>query len=310
MMNQQQIDEFNVLHSIYDTDFTPPQSIHSTELPVHIQYTGDNIQAHTNLNVITINVHHDPLIYIKYYVPYNYPAQQLYYTIIYNNQDSNSIIDLFDEHVNTNVLLNIDRQHIIQLVNDIQSNIVHGVQIYDITECIKQYLTTIDIHRNHHNVAVESAKPAVSSSRRLSAPYASSPAKTKHYSIYTGDAITEKRSTFQAHCCTITNMNDIQCILDQLYANNKIKRATHNMYAYIIQQSDNTELSDCNDDGESGSGRVLLELLYKLHCYNTIIIVSRWYGGIHLGSTRFTLISSVANTVLQQYMNNKSNDIW
>jgi putative IMPACT (imprinted ancient) family translation regulator len=58
---------------------------------------------------------------------------------------------------------------------------------------------------------------------------------------------------------------------------------------------------ESNDDGEDGAGIRLSQLLQLRKEMNVLVVVSRWYGGIHLGSKRFAHIVSAAQTVLTQY---------
>lgn len=67
----------------------------------------------------------------------------------------------------------------------------------------------------------------------------------------------------------------------------KIKKmhhsATHNCSAYMIGEHDN--IQKANDDGEpSGTAGVpMLEVLKKQHLQDTVVVVTRYFGGIKLG---------------------------
>ncbi|ALC86365.1 hypothetical protein AM499_11380 [Bacillus sp. FJAT-22090] len=63
----------------------------------------------------------------------------------------------------------------------------------------------------------------------------------------------------------------------------KHKDATHNCSAYIIGEHDN--IQKANDDGEpSGTAGVpMLEVLKKQGIKDTIVVVTRYFGGIKLG---------------------------
>ncbi|OUM55425.1 hypothetical protein BVG19_g4958 [[Candida] boidinii] len=49
-----------------------------------------------------------------------------------------------------------------------------------------------------------------------------------------------------------------------------------------------------HDDGEGGSGQRLIGLIERLRLVNILVVVTRWYGGIPLGSARFKCISDIA----------------
>ncbi|XP_053094212.1 protein IMPACT isoform X2 [Pangasianodon hypophthalmus] len=120
--------------------------------------------------------------------------------------------------------------------------------------------------------------------------------KIKH-----GEAITDRRSTFQPHLALVVTPKQVQRVLDKLYENKKIASATHNIYAYRIYCEDkNTFLQDCEDDGETAAGGRLLHLLQILDVRNVLVVVSRWYGGILLGPDRFKHINNCARSILVQ----------
>lgn len=60
--------------------------------------------------------------------------------------------------------------------------------------------------------------------------------------------------------------------------------ATHNVFAYVLGEND--EIQRASDDGEpSGTaGKPVLEIIKKEKLKNTLIIVTRYFGGIKLGS--------------------------
>jgi uncharacterized YigZ family protein len=60
--------------------------------------------------------------------------------------------------------------------------------------------------------------------------------------------------------------------------------ATHNCSAYMIGEND--QIQKANDDGEpSGTAGVpILEVLKKKHLKDTVVVITRYYGGIKLGA--------------------------
>jgi uncharacterized YigZ family protein len=61
--------------------------------------------------------------------------------------------------------------------------------------------------------------------------------------------------------------------------------ATHNCSAYIIGEHD--QIQKANDDGEpSGTAGVpILEVLKKKHLKDTVVVITRYFGGIKLGAS-------------------------
>ncbi len=80
--------------------------------------------------------------------------------------------------------------------------------------------------------------------------------------------------------------------------NSKIARATHNIYAYLVRLPSGVEQCDCEDDGEKAAGARLMHMLRLMKVENTIVVVTRWYGGIHLSTDRFRHICNVARELV------------
>ncbi|GFQ83868.1 protein IMPACT [Trichonephila clavata] len=116
--------------------------------------------------------------------------------------------------------------------------------------------------------------------------------------VYHGETIVDRKSVFQGHAATVTSVEQAKKVLIELKRNKKIVNATHNIMAYRITNDTNLIIQDCDDDGESRGGSTLLHLLQISDVKNVIVVVSRWYGGIHLGSDRFKHISNAARMVL------------
>jgi len=115
--------------------------------------------------------------------------------------------------------------------------------------------------------------------------------------------ITDRKSTFQAFVCRI-NSEDmaLRAVNNLISGNSKLQRATHNMFAYrfsIEHKNGNKMLvHDNDDDGEAGAGSKLAELLALRKEDGILVLVARWFGGIHLGPKRFLHISNCARELL------------
>jgi putative IMPACT (imprinted ancient) family translation regulator len=62
---------------------------------------------------------------------------------------------------------------------------------------------------------------------------------------------------------------------------------------------------DNEDDGEDAAGSKLAYLLDMRKDENVLVVVSRWYGGTHLGPKRFAHIVNVARELLVQHLGEK-----
>lgn len=108
--------------------------------------------------------------------------------------------------------------------------------------------------------------------------------------------VTLKKSTFVARSITIQSPSQARSKLQQLMRSNpELRDASHNMTAWRCGG-----IEECNDDGESGGGRHLLNLLRNLNLTDIFLVVTRWYGGVFLSTDRWRLMTEVANDSLSQ----------
>ena len=123
------------------------------------------------------------------------------------------------------------------------------------------------------------------------------------------DPVTEKKSIFVARAAHVISPAQARYYLDHLLATDKkVARATHNVNAWRIKTDSGRptkEISatahkavisfqDCDDDGETAAGGRLLHLLQVMDVWNVMVVVTRWYGGVHLGPDRFRIMGAVA----------------
>eukprot|EP00740_Mantoniella_antarctica_P000440 CAMPEP_0181393924 /NCGR_PEP_ID=MMETSP1106-20121128/27458_1 /TAXON_ID=81844 /ORGANISM="Mantoniella antarctica, Strain SL-175" /LENGTH=107 /DNA_ID=CAMNT_0023515295 /DNA_START=111 /DNA_END=434 /DNA_ORIENTATION=+ len=88
--------------------------------------------------------------------------------------------------------------------------------------------------------------------------------------------------------------------MEILRQNSKVARASHNIMAYRVHQSDGIWTQDHDDDGESAAGGRLLHLLQVTKATNVCVVVSRWFGGVHMGPDRFRQINNAARQLLER----------
>ena len=88
---------------------------------------------------------------------------------------------------------------------------------------------------------------------------------------------------------------EIDAFLKTLKRDKKFAKATHNSWAVL--QSDGTPLK--GDDGESGAGMVIVRMLEREGIFDEIVVVTRWYGGKHLGGDRFRRVQDCVRAYLE-----------
>lgn len=120
------------------------------------------------------------------------------------------------------------------------------------------------------------------------------------FPVLHGAVILERKSTFQAHVAAVRSAADVRAALDAVFMHPRAARATHNMYAYRFNLDGGGVAADNDDDGEDSAGRRLAELLANVRAHNVLVVVSRSFGGVLLGPSRFAVINNAARELLVQ----------
>lgn len=94
--------------------------------------------------------------------------------------------------------------------------------------------------------------------------------------------IIEKRSRFIATAFHVESEDEANAVIADM--KKKYWDARHNCYAFIV--GIDNELSRFSDDGEPGgtAGRPILEVLKSRALTNTLVVVTRYFGGVLLGT--------------------------
>ena len=97
------------------------------------------------------------------------------------------------------------------------------------------------------------------------------------------NVVSDKGSRYAVSGAAASDRKAVAKVLAKLTAKKKYAKATHNTWAVIFADGNRVK----NDDGESGAGAMMLEILEREKLVDHVVIVTRWYGGVHLGADRF-----------------------
>ncbi|KAJ1308843.1 hypothetical protein OPQ81_004531 [Rhizoctonia solani] len=114
------------------------------------------------------------------------------------------------------------------------------------------------------------------------------------------EPITDRKSVFIGRACRITHPNQVPVILAYLMADKRIARAAHPIINAWRCTVDGIMHQDNDDDGESAAGRGIAHLLQIMELDHVLVVVTRFFGGIHLGPDRFKWINQSARNALEQ----------
>ncbi len=100
------------------------------------------------------------------------------------------------------------------------------------------------------------------------------------------NVITDRGSKYAVCAGKVTSRDEIKALLKKLKTPKKYAKATHHTWAARLSR-DGQIWETKQDDGETGAGGVILRILQKQQYVNTVVVVTRWFGGTHLGPDRF-----------------------
>ncbi|KAJ7704407.1 ribosomal protein S5 domain 2-type protein [Mycena rosella] len=117
--------------------------------------------------------------------------------------------------------------------------------------------------------------------------------------MFLAEPIIDRKSAFVGRACAISHPSEVPIILAHLMSDRRIARAAHPIINAWRCQVGTLLHQDNDDDGETAAGGRLAHLLHILEVDNVLVIVTRYFGGIHLGPDRFKHINQAARNALE-----------
>ncbi|KAK4145261.1 uncharacterized protein C8A04DRAFT_35975 [Dichotomopilus funicola] len=169
--------------------------------------------------------------------------------------------------------------------------------------------------------------PQVKTEQHITTPTSNNPLTiTAHKPTWsTSQPITLKDSTFIARATTITDPSQRKALIDALLHDiPHLQTASHNAWAYRIcppranfftpssgSGSTSTRIrEDSFDDGETGSGNLILRILREHGAGdNTLVVLTRWFGGTMLGPDRWRLMQDCVSGALAERLRKTGDEV-
>ena len=107
------------------------------------------------------------------------------------------------------------------------------------------------------------------------------------------DVLRDRGSRYAVSGGPVQDRAAADAFLVELKRAKKFAKATHNTWAVILAEG-----AVKNDDGEAGAGAVILKMLEREGLRDHIVVVTRWYGGVHLGGDRFAHVVTAVRAYL------------
>ena len=103
-----------------------------------------------------------------------------------------------------------------------------------------------------------------------------------------GQILTDRGSKYAVSGVPVSSRAEIDAALKQLKRDKSYAKATHNTWAALLTEGGPIK----GDDGEAGAGMVIIRMLERED------LVTRWYGGKHLGGDRFRHVQTCVRAYL------------
>ena len=109
------------------------------------------------------------------------------------------------------------------------------------------------------------------------------------------DVLRDRGSRYAVSGGAVEGRAGVEAFLVELKRAKKFAKATHNTWACVLS----AEGAVKNDDGEAGAAAVILKMLERAELRDHIVVVTRWYGGVHLGGDRFAHVVTAVRAYLE-----------
>lgn len=105
--------------------------------------------------------------------------------------------------------------------------------------------------------------------------------------------LADRGSKYAVSGAPCRSAEEARALVEQLKTMKKFAKATHNTWGLLCAAGPIK-----HDDGENGAGMVILRMLEREGLRDHLVIVTRWYGGKHLGGDRFRHVQTAVRAYL------------
>ncbi|KAF5387600.1 hypothetical protein D9615_000735 [Tricholomella constricta] len=299
--------ELEVLQSIYGDDalrlWHPPKSQSGNG---HIEHANDAIRYEAELSLLS--PHEDITVRILVSLPSTYPVssppqlQLLSRYVGAFGADSGLFGSILRTFISVNgVEWTADT---VCVFDGLQSVVERCTAWYEDRLSLEKAGELLREDAKEHVNGSTDTPPSETDERRLSPEDALSIATSlkslpEGLELFAAEPITDRKSAFVGRACRISHPSEVPIILSHLMTDRRISRAAHPIINAWRCQVGSVLHQDNDDDGETAAGGRLAHLLQILEVSNVLVIVSRYFGGIHLGPDRFKHINQAARNALE-----------
>ena len=115
------------------------------------------------------------------------------------------------------------------------------------------------------------------------------------------NVIIDRNSKYTVVWGFLESKEEIKPFIWELNRDKYFQKSTHNTYAYRIKLKNWSILEGKNDDGETGAWNCILRELQRAEAINTIVVVTRYFGWVHLQADRFKNVIESTKILLEEF---------
>ncbi len=108
------------------------------------------------------------------------------------------------------------------------------------------------------------------------------------------DVLRDRGSRYAVSGGPVAGRAGAEAFVAALKREKRFAKATHNSWALLSSAEGALKA----DDGETGAGAVILRMLEREALADYVVVVTRWYGGVHLGGDRFAHVVTCVRALL------------
>ena len=118
--------------------------------------------------------------------------------------------------------------------------------------------------------------------------------------VFMKDVIVDRKSKYSVTAWLVRSQEEVENFIKELLCDNYFQKATHNSFAYRVQLENGAILESRQDDWESWAGNCILRELQRENIIDSIIIVTRYFGWVHLQNDRFKHVIDATKMILEK----------
>jgi len=114
------------------------------------------------------------------------------------------------------------------------------------------------------------------------------------------NVIVDRGSKYTVVWGFVKDKQEVEAFIKEILKDKYFRKATHNTYAFRIEQANWSVLESKNDDWETWAGNCILRELQRENALNIVLVVTRYFGWIKLQADRFKNVINASKIFLKE----------